>query len=125
MGNGTCLGEKAFNFMTCHLLMEHFNSSLGVQMNMHPQVDVSKVPLPEKLDETIVAQLLPHAVSQSHTSSWEYTDKRAREPTQYESDRQTEGYSQGTLIFSSECYRTHYTLMETEIQLCELLHEVN
>src|SRR5260370_13806408 len=108
MGNGTCLGEKAFNFMTCHLLMEHFNSSLGVQMNMHPQVDVSKVPLPEKLDETIVAQLLPHAVSQSHTSSWEYTDKRATEPSQYESDRQTEVYSHVTLILSSDYYSMLY-----------------
>ena len=44
-GNGACLGKKAFNFIPCQLPMEHFNCSLGIQINMLPQVDVSKAPL--------------------------------------------------------------------------------
>src|SRR3989442_7861149 len=90
-------GEKACHIMTCKLPIEHFDSGVGVQINMLPQVDFSEVPLSKKMQETIVAKLLSHAIGQSHTSSWEYTDKRAREPTQYESDRQTEDYSQGDI----------------------------
>ena len=75
MGNGTCLGEKGFHVMTCQLPMEHFNGSLGVQMNMLPQVDYREAPLSEKLDEAIVAKLLPYVVGHSRTSSCERTDK--------------------------------------------------
>jgi hypothetical protein len=49
--------------------MEHFNGRLGGQMKVLPKVDGSPVPLPQKLDEAIVAQLLPHASDHHRTSS--------------------------------------------------------
>src|SRR5437899_3340572 len=45
MGNGTCLAEKVFSIIACQLAMQYFNGSLGVQVNMLPQVDFREAPL--------------------------------------------------------------------------------
>ena len=55
--------------------MEHLKGGLGVQMNVLTQVDFREVPLPQKLDEVIVAKLLSHAADHGRTSSWECTVK--------------------------------------------------
>ncbi len=115
--NGACLGEKVFNFMTCHLLMEHFKGGLGVQMNMLPQIDVSKVALPEKLDETIVAQLLSHAVDHGRPSSWERTDSEPRNRCKTSPLDGRKATLKGTLILSSECRLMYYMLRWAELQL--------
>src|SRR5437588_2419851 len=77
MGNGTCLSEKACYIMTCQLPMEHFNGSQGIEMNMLAQVNFSEASSSKKMDETIVAKLLPltsSTVSHGRTSSWKQTD---------------------------------------------------
>src|SRR6266568_1509760 len=39
MGNDAGFVEKVCHIMRCQLLMEHFDGSLGVQMNMLPQAE--------------------------------------------------------------------------------------
>ena len=93
--NGACLGEKAFHLMSDQRSVQHFNGGLGVQMNMFTQIDFREVPLPEKVHEAIVAQLLSLMISHDLTSCWQRTDTFTSAPLQNEPDREKEGYSQG------------------------------
>src|SRR5215467_14369654 len=60
MSNRTGLVEKAFLFLRCQSRFEHFDSSLGLEIHMFTQVDLSEPTPSYQADQTIVPKLLTH-----------------------------------------------------------------
>ena len=70
--NGTSLAKEALHIIACQSYLENLDSSLGLEIDMLTEIDISETTLSEQAGQTIVAKLLARTIiGHPRTSSWE------------------------------------------------------